>query len=431
MNNSEADYICSLFNMSAEEFHISKQVLDRFCVAGINYHKADAATRGTFSVTPEHFADIAATAKASGLKSVFVISTCNRTEIYGIADSVLQLAELLVPHTKGTKESFYQFAYFKSGEFALDHLYNVAAGLDSQILGDYEILGQLKKAVSISKGYGLIGPVMDRMLNYVYQASKKIKTSTGLSNGTVSVSFAAIELLQQLPGIITKKALVIGAGKFGTNICKNLKTYLPFTPVTVMNRTDETANALALTNDIFYVPYCSLQNAIDNADIIIVCTNAALPTILPQYFTGNAEKLVLDLSVPMNVHPDVKNISGITVINVDEISKTILDKTLAKRKAEVPKASSIIEFYKAEFRTWLRDYHYALHLKTWKDKLSRLQPLQTKTCEFHNDTELISETERVIRAQKAMKQLAVNLKIKNDKGCQFINLINDYLQSPR
>ena len=161
--------------MPAEEFHISKQILDKFCVAGINYHKADAATRGMFSITPECFADIAYGAKDAGIKSVFVISTCNRTEIYGIADSVLQLVELLVPHTKGDKNSFFEFGYFKNGEYALEHIYNVATGLDSQILGDYEILGQLKRAVDISKKHELIGPVMDRILNFVYQASKKNK----------------------------------------------------------------------------------------------------------------------------------------------------------------------------------------------------------------------------------------------------------------
>ncbi len=414
--------------MPAEEFHISKQVLDRFCVAGINYHKADAATRGMFSITPDCFADIAANAKARGLESLFVISTCNRTEIYGIAESALQLVELLVPHTRGDKNSFFEFGYFKSGEFALEHIYNVAAGLDSQILGDYEVLGQLKRSVDISKKYQLIGPVMDRILNYVYQASKKIKTETLISNGTVSVSFAAIEMLQQLPGIKNKKILVIGAGKFGSNVCKNLKTYIPGTAVTIMNRTDETAKALAEANNIAFAPYDTIESSIAGADIIIVCTNATEPTVVAQYFKPGDQKLVLDLSVPMNVHTDVRSCKGITVTDVDQISKTILDKTLAIRKAEVPKAQAIIDFYKNEFKAWLREYHYALHLKTWKNKLHEIDTFHTQVCEFHNDKALIDETEKVARAQKAVKQLAVNLKFRHDKGCQFINTINDYLQ---
>ncbi|MCF3110363.1 glutamyl-tRNA reductase [Niabella sp. CC-SYL272] len=414
--------------MSLEEFHISKQVLDRFCIAGINYHKADAATRGLFSITNEAFVTLGKSAKAAGLKSVFVVSTCNRTEIYGFAESVMQLVELLVPHTHGDKAAFYECGYFKNGEEALQHLFNVAAGLDSQILGDYEILGQLKRAVDTARGQQLIGPVMDRMLSFAFQASKKIKTETNLSDGTVSVSFAAIELLQNIKDIAQKKVLIIGAGKFGVNVCKNLNTYLPHTSVTIMNRTDAVAEQIAADHGIRFASYADKAAAIRASDIVIVCTNASEPMVVPAHVAPGAKQLFLDLSVPVNVHPAIRNMDQVTVIDVDEISNTILDKTLAKRKAEVPRALNIIEYFKKEFLGWLRDYHYALHLKTWKNKLREIDLMQTGVCEFYKDKELISETERVMRAQKAVKQLAVNLKVRHDKGCQFISSINDYLQ---
>lgn len=416
-------------HMPTEEFHISKQVLDRFSVVGINYSKADTATRGLFSLNTEAFTLMANTAKKKGIKSLFVVSTCNRTEIYGIAESVIQLADLLVEHTRGDKQSLFEFGYFKNGDFALDHLFNVAAGLDSQILGDYEILGQIKRAVDVARKHNLIGPVMDRILNFVYQASKKIKTETGLSDGTVSVSFAAIELLRDIPEMRQAKVLVIGAGKFGANVCKNVHTYLPEARVTIINRTDENAKTLAAAANVFFDVYANKQKAIDESNVVVVCTNATEPTIIADHFNGLHKKLVLDLSVPANVHPAVKSIEGIEVVNVDEISTKILDKTLAKRKAEVPKAQAIIEFYKKDLKLWLHDYHYSLHLKTWKNKLREIDKLRANVCEFYKDKELIDETERVIKAQKAVKQLAVNLKIKNDKGCQFINLINDYLQT--
>jgi glutamyl-tRNA reductase len=413
--------------MPAEKLYISSHFLHRFCVAGINYHKADAATRGMFSIDPERFGLIAEAAKTLGLRSVFVVSTCNRTEIYGFAESVMQLVDLLVQHTNGNKQAFLNFGYYKNGNEALKHLFNMAAGLDSQILGDYEILGQLKRSVDLSRKHQLIGTVMDRVINFVYQASKKIKTETLLSNGTVSVSFAAIELLQQIKNIVHQKILLIGTGKFGTNICKNLKSYLPQTAVTVMNRTNETARQLAQANHLLFTPYENKSEAIAAADIIIVCTNAAEPTVLPQYFKTGDKKLILDLSVPINVHPDVKNIEGIIVTDVDEISKTILSKTLSKRLHEVPQAEAIIDFYISEFIGWLKEYHYALHLKTWKNKLQKIDTLQSKKDESYND-EQIDENEKTARAQKAIKQLAVNLKVKQDKGCQFINTLNDYLQ---
>lgn len=411
--------------MSAEEFHISKQVLDRFCVAGINYHKADAATRGLFSINNGDFAALALEAKAAGIKSVFVVSTCNRTEIYGFAESVIQLVNLLLEHCKADRKTFFEYAYLKNGNTALQHLFQVSSGLDSQILGDYEILGQIKKSVELAKAYEVIGPVMDRTLNFVFQASKRIKTETELSNGTVSVSFAAIELLQAIPDIAEKKILVIGAGKFGANVCKNLVTYFPGISLTVMNRTDNTAYALSQASNILFSAYKNKSDAIAEADVIIVCTNANEPTVLPSHFNEVDDKLILDLSVPVNVHPDVKQMKGKLVIDVDEISTTILDKTLAKRREEVPKAEAIIEYYTREFWQWLKDYRYVLHLKTWKSKLQEIDKLQDFSCEFARDTVLKEQT---LKAQKAVKQLAVNLKTKNDKGCQFINLINDYLQ---
>lgn len=415
--------------MPLREFHIGKQVLDRFCVAGINYQKADAATRGMFSVTASQLELIVANAKQKNITSLMVVSTCNRTEIYGYADSPMDLIDLLTEQTKGSKGEFFQFGYIKNGEPALNHLYQVAAGLDSQILGDYEILGQLKRAFELSKTQGVIGPVMDRTLNYVFQASKKIKTTTALSNGTVSVSFAAIELLKALPNVGDKKILIIGAGKFGANVCKNIYAYIPTVTVTIMNRTDDTAKAIAAISGANFERYANKQVAIKNNDIIIVCTNASEPTITAEHIDGAEQKLILDLSVPANVHHEIKKDNKADVIDIDEISNRILDKTLAKRRDEVPKAEAIINGYKNDFVDWLKNYHYSLHLKVWKDKLKEIDKMHTQVCEFYNDKDLIDETERVVRAQKAVKQLAVNLKVKNDKGCQFINLINDYLQA--
>ncbi len=411
--------------MSVEEFHISKQVLDRFCMVGINYHKADAATRGLFSVGNEQFAALAVDAKQRGINSVFVVSTCNRTEVYGFAESVMQLVQLLVEHCKADQASFFRYGFLKNGSDALDHLFRVSSGLDSQILGDYEILGQIKKSVELAKTHGVIGPVMDKTLNFVFQASKKIKTETELSNGTVSVSFAAIELLQALPDICMRNILVIGAGKFGSNVCKNLISYFPDVRLTVMNRTNETARALADANGMAFAAYSAKKTAIAAAHVVIVCTNASEATVLPDHLETEKDQLILDLSVPVNVHPDVKQMKGKRVIDVDEISTRILDKTLERRRAEVPKAEAIIKYYTIEFWQWLKEYRYALHLKTWKSKLEEINRQHIYPCEFARDARLKEQT---AKAQKAVKQLAVNLKTKNDKGCQFINLINDYLQ---
>lgn len=416
--------------MLSPEHHMARQVLDRFCVAGINYHKADTTVRGMFSITREDFANIAAQAKEQNLRSVFVVSTCNRTEIYGFAEEVMLLVKLLLTQTKGTLEEFLHYAYLKNGEQALDHLLNVASGLDSQILGDYEILGQLKQAIDMATEFDMIGPIMNRTVNYALQASKKVKTETRLSSGTVSVSYAAVELLKEYPGINEKKILVIGTGKFGGNVCRNLVEYLPGIAVTVINRTNENAIALATKAGVDFLLYQDLQQAIRQSDIIVVCTNAEEPTVMPGYFVEGKHQLVLDLSVPVNVHPDTKLLPGVRVIDVDEISVAILDKTFSKRKQEIPKAQEILAYYKNEYCNWLLEYRYALHIKSWKDKLQELSEWQPQFCEMAGNKPLLTDERKPdsYRVQKAVTRLAVNLRTNQEKGCLFINAINDYLQ---
>lgn len=407
---------------------MSLQVLERFCVAGINYHSANTDVRGLFAITKEDFTRIAEKARQLHLRSVFVVSTCNRTEIYGYAEHVNLLAQLLTAHTKGSLDSFLEHAYLLSGAPALQHLFRVAAGLDSQILGDYEILGQLKLGLDMAQEKDMIGPLMNRTVSYALQASKKIKTETALSTGTVSVSYAAIELLREEPGIASKKVLVVGAGKFGRNVCRNLKSYLPGTTITITNRTDETAKRLADIAGVDFLPYSLLEKGLQEADVIVVCTHAAVPVILPAHFTATDKKLVLDLSVPVNVHPQVKQIKDIRVIDVDEISATILDKTFAQRKREMPKAEAIIAQYMQEYFTWLHEYRYSLHIKNWKDKLQELHGCQPSSC-CEMATQAVPPADEQV--QKAVSRLAVNLRTSSEKGCVFINAINDYLQMSR
>ena len=139
----------------------------KFCVAGINYKKADAELRSSFAVNNDQYASILKNAPSFGLKEVFVLSTCNRTEIYGLTENVTDLISLLCAETPGSVEVFAKSAYIKKGREAIEHLFDVAAGLDSQILGDYEIVGQIKLAVKFARQHGFLGAYLDRLVNSV------------------------------------------------------------------------------------------------------------------------------------------------------------------------------------------------------------------------------------------------------------------------
>ena len=382
--------------------------------------------RGKFATDSTMHAQILEAAKEAGLRSVFVISTCNRTEIYGYATHPHELAVLLTRFTKGTTVDFFQYGFFKSGADALDHLFRVASGLDSQIVGDYEIQGQLKQAIAFAQLHGMLGPIMDRTINFVFQASKKIRSNTALSTGTVSVSFAAIEWLQQHLGQSPKKALLIGAGKFGRNVCKNVLHYLPQCSLTIMNRTASTAVELAENAGASFLPFEALETVADDFDILLVSTNAIDPIVLAKYFTTQKQRYILDLSVPANVEPAVAALPGTQLLNVDDIS-SMLDKTMEKRRLEIPAAEAIIAEFKNEFYTWLQTYRHTPGIKDVKEKLFHLSGLNHTPCEMADAATFAKQKQQEENIRKTVNTLAVNLKTKKEKGCQFITAYHSFL----
>ena len=272
--------------------------ISKFYITGINYKKSNATTRGQFAITNEQYAAILEQAAAIGINELFILSTCNRTEIYGIAENAQQLVDLLCSQTKGDAVEFNEMAYTRQGKKAIQHLFDVSAGLDSQILGDYEIVGQIKAAVKLSKERGFIGTFMDRLVNAVLQSSKAIKNETAISGGTVSVSFAAVQYIRKkIKDIGNKKILLLGTGKIGRNTCKNLVDYLDTKNITLINRTEEKASELAAELGLLYAPLSSLAGEIASADIILVATNASEPTILRSQLENKGQKLIIDLSI--------------------------------------------------------------------------------------------------------------------------------------
>lgn len=404
--------------MIKSEINFPEHLIERFCVVGVNYLQASAVERSLFAITPDHHEPLLLTAKEKGLRSVFALSTCNRSEVYGYCQSPTELTECFLQHTKGTAELFNKHGFVKKGNDALEYLFKVAAGLNSQITGDYEIVSQLKSAVEVSRKQNLIGPIMDRTINYAMQASKSVKGHTKLSNGTVSVSYAVIEWLAKSENIEQKSVMLLGAGNLGKNIVKNLLHYLKPGNITVINRTDAIAEAIATETATDYKPFAMLAAEADKADIIIVCTNASGFTLLPSFFSGKKNQQVFDLSVPENVHPDVKTIAGVTVIGIDEVSKTLQD-TFEKRNAEIPKANIIIGEYLHQFKAWLAMYTHVPAINSIKTKL--------QTLSLSHSPEGFSETMIGNRINKTVGTLATNLRQKDEKGCQYINAINDFL----
>jgi len=396
-----------------------------FYVVGINYKKTDAAIRGHFAIGNEQYERILALAPARHLNELFILSTCNRTEIYGFADSASELADLLCTETMGSRDSFLEMAYIKKGLEAVDHLFLVAAGIDSQILGDYEIVGQIKQAVKFAKEKGFVGASIERLVNCVLQSSKSIKNQTALSGGTVSVSFAAIQYIREnITDLHEKKILLIGTGKIGRNTCRNMVDYLATQNITLINRTESRAAELAVEMGVRSAPLEQIAQQAGDADIILVATNADMPTLLRSHVEGKGGKLLIDLSIPCNVEDSVAELPGITLINVDELSK-IKDETLQRREAEVPKAKAIIAEHVAELMEW---YAMRKHVPVLKAVKSKLKELHTSPLfsQLSGESSLCA-TDMDEQIQRVINGMATRMRQHNQGGCHYIQAINEYI----
>jgi len=401
--------------------------ISKFHIAGINYKKSNATTRGQFAIANEQYAIILDKAATLGISELFILSTCNRTEIYGVAENVQLLVDLLCSQTKGDVTAFNEMAYIKHGKKAIQHLFEVSAGLDSQILGDYEIVGQIKAAVKFSKERGFVGTFMDRLVSTVFQSSKAIKNGTAISGGTISVSFAAVQYIREkINDIPAKKILLLGTGKIGRNTCKNLVDYLDTKNITLINRTEEKASGLATELGLQYAPLAALAEEIATSNIILVATNATNPTILCSHLEDKGQKLIIDLSIPYNVEQAAKKLSAVTLVNIDDLSK-INDETLAKRQAEVPKAKAIITRHIGEFTDWLAMRRHAPILKAVKIKLKEIHT--SPLFSTYTATPNFAKIDPDEKIQRVINGMASRIRIQNQGGCNYIEAINEFISA--
>ncbi|MBS9461134.1 glutamyl-tRNA reductase [Flagellimonas sp. 389] len=391
-------------------YHISKH--NSFYAIGLSYKKADAEIRGKFSLDVPAIDKIMVQAKEEGIDGLLVISTCNRTEFYGFAQHPYQLIKMLCDQTQGNVEEFQKVAYVYKNHDAISHMFKVGTGLDSQILGDFEIISQIKQGFYRSKKHEMANPFLERLCNAVIQASKRIKNETELSSGATSVAFASVRyILDTVPNISEKNILLFGTGKIGRNTCKNLVKHSKNSQITLINRTREKAEVVAGKFDLTVKDYGDLQSEIRRADILVVATGAQLPTISKALIYAKKPLLILDLSVPKNVSDDVLELENVSLVHLDQLSQ-ITDDTLNKRKEFVPKAEGIIEQVREEFLKWLETRKFAPVINALKEKLKIMKEEEIdfhskKLSDFNEDqAEIISD--RII--QKITKQFANHLK---------------------
>jgi len=345
-----------------------------FAVLSISYEKADGETRGKFAFFDENIKNFVARIHDENLGDAFVVSTCNRTEIYTTSPNYLLVAEEYCKTIGVNITDFLQFANILTKEEALTHLFRVAAGLESQIIGDFEIIGQIKKAYNrFKKERQNSNPYLERAINSAIQISKRIKNETGISNGAASVSYAAVHyILNSQKRITEKNILLLGVGEIGQNTVENLVKHVYQPKIKIANRTQEKAEKISEKYNIPHVDYSDFDNELKNTDILIVATGAKQPIINASHFPNGKETLIIDLSIPHNVDKDVTTNENVTLIDVDELSKQIQE-TIQQREKEIPKAEVIIKELAKEFLEWEKKRKLAPNIHHFKAVLKNME----------------------------------------------------------
>ena len=351
-----------------------------------------------------------------GIDNLIVNSTCNRVEIYSSSLDVNLLIKLLCKYSRGTTRDFKKYGYTIEGAEAINHIFKVGTGLDSQILGDFEIITQLHNSFLRSKKLQAINPSFERLFNMVKHASKRIKNETKISSGATSVSYAAVRyILDNIKDLKSKKILLFGTGKIGRNTCENLVKHTSNKHITLINRSEEKARLIAGKFEVLAKNISDLNNQISKADILIVATSSNKPTVLKEMVSKSKSLTILDLSVPKNVEDELNSFKNIDLLDLDYLS-TLTNKTLENRKKFIPNAEKIIKEITEDYYLWVETRKFAPTVNALKIKLKKIQEnkintLKKKTSSF-DDTNVKEVSEHLI--QKITNQVANHLRDSED-----------------
>ena len=387
-----------------------------FNVIGISYKNANTSVRGMFSLNLDQSKLLIQESLNEGIDNLIVNSTCNRVEIYSSSLDVNLLIKLLCKYSRGTTRDFKKYGYTIEGAEAINHIFKVGTGLDSQILGDFEIITQLNNSFLRSKKLQAINPSFERLFNMVKHASKRIKNETKISSGATSVSYAAVRyILDNIKDLKSKKILLFGTGKIGRNTCENLVKHTSNKHITLINRSEEKARLIAGKFEVLAKNISDLNDQISKTDILIVATSSNKPTVIKEMVSKSKSLTILDLSVPKNVEDELNSFKNIDLLDLDYLS-TLTNKTLENRKKFIPNAEKIIKEITEDYYLWVETRKFAPTVNALKIKLKKIQEnkintLKKKTSSF-DDTNVKEVSEHLI--QKITNQIANHLRDSDD-----------------
>lgn len=370
-----------------------------------------------------------------GLSDLLVISTCNRTEVYYAFEQDLNadIARLLLIEKGLTDTDNYlpYFQFFAAHDEAVRHLFEVCVGLHSQVIGDMQIPNQVKQSYQWSADLDMAGPFLHRLMHTIFFTNKRVAQETPFRDGAASVSYAAVELIDELIGDKQNpNVLVIGLGEIGADVCKNLEAR-NLTNITLCNRTQAKADVLASQYGFRVADFSNLVDEIRQADVIISSIMRDDPLITPELLRDVnvlTFKYFIDLSVPRSVDSAVEQIPGVLVYNIDHI-RNRADEALNQRMAAIPKVEAIITQTVAEFGDWSKEMVVSPTINKLKNALEQIRRDEIARHMKHltpNESEKIEKITRGIM-QKIIKLPVLQLKAacKRGEAETLIDVLND------
>jgi len=331
---------------------------------GISHKTSPIEIREQFSVSKEEIIPFSELLQnQTGISDLVVLSTCNRTEIYFSQDKYdFHMASKLVyktlKHFKGIEQKYWHSFYSYSNSDAIRHLFEVASGIDSMIIGEDQIIGQIKEAYVYCTEAALTDAVLMRLFQKSFEASKRVRTETKIKMGTTSVSSAAVQKCSNLfEDLTNKRVLLIGAGETGSLVLQSLNKN-GVKKIAVTNRTEAKAQKLAERHKCIVLPFDQMPSHLYLYDIVIVATGSQKPLItremIQESLQGRNEQrqVFIDISVPRNIEEKVEEIEAVQLFTIDDLQE-IVNTNMEKRKGSVESANIIIDEIVDEFCEWL------------------------------------------------------------------------------
>jgi glutamyl-tRNA reductase len=366
---------------------------------------------------------------------ILVLSTCNRTEIYYASDIDLhdEIIKLIGIQKLLNNISQYKkyFALINDHQEAIQHLYDVSMGLESQVVGDIQIINQVKNAYQWAADAASAGPFLHRLMHTIFFTNKKVVQETPFRDGAASVSYATAELAESLASEISEpKILIIGLGEMGADVCRNLSAS-GSKNITVANRTLSKAEELSKTCNVTIIPFDDLWNAIQVADVIISSVSSEEPVITKEkvkQLNILSYKYFIDISVPRSVEHKVEDIPGVLVYNIDHI-RNKANQALEIRINSIPQVRYIIAESIAEFNDWSKEMIVSPTINKLKNALEQIRQEEVSRYLKHLNEHESEKVEAITRniMQKIIKLPVLQLKAacKRGEAETLIDVLND------